>query len=149
MGNNLTAYNKGGSNWIIDEIRWLDLKIAKNLPFVARSYMPLPQWIASKRAILNVQNFEDNKCFLYCILAALHPADANENRVGRYAQYIDELNMADISRFERQNPGISVNVIGFDLDKKRNKDFFIPIRVTKVRGARTHVNLLLIGDEER
>lgn len=59
MMDNLTAYNKGGSNWIIDEIRWLDLKIAKNVPFPARSYMPLPRYIALKKTVLNVQNFED------------------------------------------------------------------------------------------
>ena len=48
-----------------------------------RSYVPLPDVLASKKAIINVQN-KKNKCFLWAILSALHPADGHSNRVTKY-----------------------------------------------------------------
>ena len=42
------------------------------------SYIPLPDWIMRKKAIINIQN-EDKKCFIWCILRYLHPIKKNNN----------------------------------------------------------------------
>ena len=35
-------------------------------------YLPLPAWISSKKAIINPQNEEDEECFKWAVLTALH-----------------------------------------------------------------------------
>ena len=66
----------------------------------------------------NIQNHNE-KCFLWCILASLHPVQRRNHldRVSKYQEYERELNMSgiqypvdvkDIGKFEHQN-NISVN----------------------------------------
>ena len=80
---------------------------------------------------------------MWSILAALHPASPNPERLRHYQQYKDELNFSGIdfpvaidkiTKFERQN-NISVNVFGFE-------DVLFPLHITNERFS-THVNLLL------
>ena len=52
--------------------------------------------IREKSAFLMYLN-KDDKCFLWCILAALHPAKQNVCRVSNYTQYEHELNMNGIT----------------------------------------------------
>ena len=72
----------------------------------------------------------DLECFKWSILAALHPASKDAQRVTNYQEYKDELNFEGInfpvsidkiSKFEKQNPGISITVIGITNDKKYKK----------------------------
>ena len=118
----LAIYQKEGSGWILDEILHLDLNMAKYTPLKGSSYIPLPKKLKTKKAIINVKN-TDNKCFMWSILAALHPVEHTRNpeRIHHYQHYQDELNFGGIEfpvtidkigRFERQN-NISVNVFGF------------------------------------
>ena len=92
-------------------------------PLRASSYLPLPKHIKDKKATLNIKNL-DNRCFLWCILAALHNVDKNGERPSKYHKYINNLNMTgikypvrieDITRFETLN-NISVNVFGINED---------------------------------
>ncbi|KAG8179378.1 hypothetical protein JTE90_012074 [Oedothorax gibbosus] len=61
-----------GSGWIIDEILHLEVNTAVYIPLGAASYIPLPKELLQTRSILNIQN-SDNKCFLWSVLADLHP----------------------------------------------------------------------------
>ena len=36
------------------------------------SYLPLPDWISSKNVVMNPKNEEDEECFRWAIIAALH-----------------------------------------------------------------------------
>lgn len=72
-----------GSQWILNRILRMELRINQYTPTHVRSYVPLPDVLASKKAIINVQN-KKNKCFLWAILSALHPADGHSNRVTKY-----------------------------------------------------------------
>ena len=87
----------------------------------ASSYLPLPKELKVKQGCLNIQN-NDEKCFLWSILASLHPVKCRNNldRVSKYQEYEHDLNMSgiqypvhikDIGKFEHQN-NISVNVYG-------------------------------------
>ncbi|XP_028414926.1 uncharacterized protein LOC114538015 [Dendronephthya gigantea] len=138
----LVMFQKEGSGWILDEIFHLDLSIAQYSPVKGSSYIPLPSKLKTKKAIINVKN-SDNKCFMWSILAALHPVKQNAERLHHYQQFQDELDLAGIAfpvtvdkieKFERQN-NISVNVLGFE-------DVLFPIYITKEHFD-THVNLLL------
>ena len=80
------------------------------------SYCDLPSWINNKKCCINVKN-DDNKCFLWAILSAIHPQEKDGQRVSKYKQYENEINMTNIEypvccknyeKFERQNKPINV-----------------------------------------
>ncbi|XP_028417042.1 uncharacterized protein LOC114541307 [Dendronephthya gigantea] len=138
----LVLFQKEGSGWVLDEILHLDLSIAQYTPVKGSSYIPLPSKINAKKAVINIKN-SDNKCFMWSVLAALHPVKQSAERLHHYQQFQDELDLAGIEfpvtvdkigKFERQNH-ISVNVFGFE-------DVLFPIYITKEHFD-THVNLLL------
>ena len=73
----------------------LDLGVAVYAPLQGSSYVKLPKGLEDKKAILNVQN-EDEKCFLWSVLAALHPVRRKDNphHVGHYKRFEQELNVS-------------------------------------------------------
>ena len=90
----------------------------------------------------------DEECFLWSILASLHPLQYRNNldRDSRYQEYEHELKMAgiqysvdikDIGKFEHQNK-ISVNVYGYE-----DKNIF-QLRIITVTTVRYHVNLSFV-----
>ena len=79
-----------GSQWILNRILKIELRINKYNPLRVASYISLPEVLTNKKAIINVQN-EDNKCFMWSILSALHPADKHSDRVSKYKQWENEL----------------------------------------------------------
>ena len=138
----LVLFQKEGSGWVLDEILHLDLSIAEYTPVKGSSYIPLPSKLKTKKAIINIKN-SDNKCFMWSVLAALHPPSQHVDRLRQYQQFQDELDFTGIEfpvtidkfgKFERQN-NISINVFGFE-------DVLFPLYITKEHFD-THVNLLL------
>ncbi|KFM72581.1 hypothetical protein X975_03589, partial [Stegodyphus mimosarum] len=85
-----------GSGWILDKVKRLELKVASYVPLSGSSFLHLPQRLESTKSILNIVN-EDNKCFLWCILAALHPQKEHASRVAKYLPYEHELNCSTLS----------------------------------------------------
>ena len=67
-------FEREGSGWIIDHIVQMDINVAEYQPLLGSSYISLPKQLRAKKAIVNVQN-KDTKCFLWSVLAALHPVD--------------------------------------------------------------------------
>lgn len=55
-----------GSGFSLTEIIELNIQVSQFDPIVGSSYIPLPQELQAKRAIINVKN-NDNKCFMYAI----------------------------------------------------------------------------------
>ena len=60
----------------IDHCIKLYLNIAKYEPLKGSSYIPLPETLANKKAIINVKN-DDNKCLEWALKFALYPAKSN------------------------------------------------------------------------
>ena len=82
------------------------------------------KFIASKKAIVNIQNFDDNNCFQYSVLAGMNVIKSglrdHKHRPSSYKPYMHLLNMngiqtpvplSAIDKFENQNPEISVNIL--------------------------------------
>ena len=82
----MEVFEMRGSQWVLNQILNLELRINKYNQLRGRSYMPLPPTLANKKAIINVKN-KDNKCFLWAVLSALHPAGKNAQRVTKYKQW--------------------------------------------------------------
>ena len=98
-------------------------------PLGGSSYIELPKDVYDTKAIVNVKN-QDQECFKWSVLAALHPAEHHAERIAHYQPFKDQLNFEgidfpvtidQISKFEKQNPGISVTVIGIEEEYKKIK----------------------------
>ena len=140
-------FARNGSGWVSDGVATLEVNIVKYQPLVGSTFVPTPSKLKRTRSIINVQN-NDEKCFLWSVLAALDPIARNPYRVSHYTPYEHELNMTDIpypvpvnkiARFENLNVNVSVNVFGYE-------DEVYPLRITEHRGRADHVNLLLLSD---
>ena len=58
----------------------LEIHIVEYNPTKGSTYIPLPDWITNKKAIVNIKN-KDEKCFIWCILRYLYPRDRDEERL--------------------------------------------------------------------
>ena len=64
------AYEKKGSGWVFHAVTKLDITLAKLRPLRGGSYLPLPDCIKKKEAIINMKNFKDDECFKWAITRA-------------------------------------------------------------------------------
>ena len=73
----------------MDQIESVDLHIARYKPIGGSSWVETPVCLRGKKAVLNIQN-DDMLCFLYCILAFLHPVSYKDHpyRPNKYKKYL-------------------------------------------------------------
>ena len=60
------------SRFVFDRVLFLDVSFHNLNLTRGSSHLPLPDWIASKKALINPQNEEDEECFKWAVIAALH-----------------------------------------------------------------------------
>ena len=171
----IEAYSSESSGWSVNKIEQLSFRCTKYLDFSrlnGHSYIPTPAELRSKKAIINVKNKHDNKCFLYAILALLKRNDVNAHcdRVANYEKYLSLLKfkeedmpmrLSNIAKFERANPTLSINVIKYtrpansSIDEETNDDddddvvsneAFDIVYKTGNKSAEHKINLLLLEE---
>src|SRR5271155_3115189 len=76
----MANFQMGGSNWIFKAVVRLDVNTAIYKPLRGNSYIPLPPVLANKKAIINMQN-QDDECFKWCVARVLNPVVKNEDRI--------------------------------------------------------------------
>ena len=86
-----------GSGWSVEEMVKQDLHVAPYELLRAASYIPTDTWLAAKKAIISVKN-DDGKCFVWSVLAGLHPQKLHANRVSKYVQWISDIQHRTYSR---------------------------------------------------
>ncbi|XP_051165642.1 uncharacterized protein LOC127284297 [Leptopilina boulardi] len=143
-------FHAKGSNWNLQSIIRLEMNVNKYNPLRASSYIDLPPQIKRKKACINVKN-EDNKCFKWAVLSALHSNVVRSDRVSSYEEFNDDLNfegidfpvsLKNVPKFEKLND-ISINVYGLS---KFYGDFSVhPLHLTAEKRDK-HVNLLYVAD---
>ena len=74
----LAKFQRQGSNWRFHSVLSLVLHTVKYVPLVGSSYIPLPKFLAAKKAIINLKN-EDVECFKWAITRALNPVEKTLN----------------------------------------------------------------------
>lgn len=94
--NAFIEYQQDGSNWVLDKVLGVTVHIVQYNPIKGSSYLSPPAKLASKKAIVNVQN-TDQKCFMWSVLAALYPVTNHPERVVNYVQHIEKLDFSGIS----------------------------------------------------
>ena len=150
----LSDFEGQGSGWRLSCIDRVAIHCSKHSPITGSSYIPTPKSIEGRHAILNVQNKYDDLCFLYSILAHIHPIHWSQQSKSsvHYTPFLHELDysgltfplkLRQIRKFEEQNPNISVNVLYQDEETYT----IMPLRVTKHRNRQHHVNLFLLYDD--
>lgn len=139
VAESMTNFAQAGSGWTLEQNQSLILEMVDYRPIGGTSYIELPKNIYDTKSIVNVKN-EDQACFMWSVLAALHPADFHAERVIHYQPFEDQLNFTgiqfpvtidQIDKFERLNPDISVTVLGIDIPDNEVKDpsKLFPLRV--------------------
>ena len=63
-----------GSGWYLSKLIQIEVHTATLSPLAASSYIELPKKVKRTKAVLNIKN-EDNMCFIWSVLAHLHPMD--------------------------------------------------------------------------
>ena len=150
MMDKIEAAELKGSGWHFCKINALLMYQSKYRQLKGGSYLELPKWIKDKKAIVNIKNY-DEKCLMWCLLAALHPAEQHPERVSHYTKYENEFNfhginfpikLSDIPKLEKMN-NLAINV--FSNTKKE----IIPIYNSKQRDISDDriIDLFLIKNE--
>ena len=146
----IAKYNKGGSNFIFKQILSLEIHTVQYEPLGGSSYIELPESLANKNAIINLKN-TDNKCFMWAVTRALHPAKDNSERIdSKLIKSTENFNwdgitfpvdLKQIDRFEKQNDNLSINIFGY-------VNSVYPLRISKFDREK-QVDLLLVSDEDK
>ena len=152
IANLINGSSGGGSGWIFYKIIKLELHTVSYRPLRGNTWIPLPKELADKKAIINMKN-QDNKCFMWNVLRALNPTNNHSERIDKeLMEKEDTLNMKgieypvslkDIDRFEKQNPEISITVLGFN-----ENDKVYPLRSSDHIYIRKHNIILLLIERD-
>ncbi|GET60652.1 hypothetical protein RIR_jg2311.t3 [Rhizophagus irregularis DAOM 181602=DAOM 197198] len=148
-------YVNYGSGWEFYRVEKIFIEISQFQPPTGAGHIPLPKDLATKKGVVNPAN-DDDKCFQWAILAALHPVEKNAERISKYKEYVNELNFEGIEfpvqadevilrRFERQNPTIALCICEWRDHR------LCPIYVTDRDDAegRKIIDLVLISNGEK
>ena len=148
----ISMFQKGDSGWYFKEVTRLEIHIVDYKPIKGSSYIPLPDIIMRKKAIINMEN-KDNKCFLWSVLRYLHPIEKHETRLTDIRKYENDLNfkgidfpvkLKDITKFENQNPDLpGINVFSVNDNNK-----IYPLRLNQKDTQKT-IDLFLFSKDEK
>ena len=145
--------NAEGSGWQFMSVDNLVLHTIRWDPINAGSYIDLPPFLKNKKALINMQN-EDEECFKWSVLRAIYPTDSHPERIDKNLKSKqDTLNMKgirypvdfrDIDRFESQNPNISISVVGYNKDER-----VYPLKISNYTGCEHDIVLLLLKEVKK
>jgi hypothetical protein len=128
-----SEYQRRGSGWRLRRVTRLEIHIGEFRPLRGMKHEPLHKSIASKKAIINMKN-DDDECFKGAVTRALNPTDIHPERITKELKgQSEELDwegtefptpVDGIKRFEKNN-NININV--FSADEKLK---VYPLRVS-------------------
>ena len=116
------------------------------------SYIPLPNFIMRKKAIINMEN-KDDKCFLWSILPYLHPKEKHSTRINDLIKYENDLNfkeinfpvkVKDIQKFENNNP----DLLGINVFSVNDNNKIYPLRINQ-KDCQKSIDLFLYSEDEK
>lgn len=147
------------SGWALLNLLYLEININKFNPLKSSSFIELPVEISRRNAVVNIRN-NDDYCFAWSVVAALHIPTGPNFDISSYPHYSTVLNITGIDfpmslkgikKFENQN-NISINVFGlekyFDKISNNQKYEVIGPLYYSCDKKEKHINLLLINDDD-
>ena len=120
------------SGFSLDKIMNLYINFQRLALTQGDSFIELPEWLKSKKAVMKPQN-KDEGYFKWAVIAALHHEEIKKDheRVSRLWPYENQHNweglefpvsIKKIDKFEKNNPGVAVNVL-FIIKKSQQKKY--------------------------
>nr|CAD7203480.1 unnamed protein product [Timema douglasi] len=155
----IEAFVSRDSRWIYDGTLEMRINISKNSALSIGARVQIPEIIAKRRALINVQS-EEGLCFPVSVLTCLFEPTGKQQRLSLYPNFRDVLKldaiplqfeMRYIGHFERLND-ISINVYNakhvgsdtyIDTDDNSKTLVIVPVHVSAKERA-THVHLFMI-----
>lgn len=142
-------YEGKGSGWTLYSVDGIMIRFSRYRPLRGSTFVPLPDSINKKHAVINPQNNLDNNCFQWAILAR-YVKGRNKFRIdNRYLNIQNKFNfecidfpspIRQITKFEKKNPGVSVNIYG-----PNDAQEVYPLRVCE-KEQTTHFGLLFLSN---
>ncbi|XP_065640589.1 uncharacterized protein LOC136073148 [Hydra vulgaris] len=146
----LAAFQRTKSSWRFISVEKMNIDIIEYKPLKGKSYIPLPKELASKKAIINMKN-KDNECFKWCVARFFNPKDDHPERVDKNLKEQDKklnwekiefpVSLHQITQFEKNNQDISINVFGYESSVH-------PLRISNEKNRQHQIDLLLISNDE-
>ena len=114
------------SKFVFDRVLHMDIDFHRLNLTRGSSYVPLPDWLTKKKAIINPKN-SDMECFKWAVIAAMKWEEIGNNpeRLNKLRRYEGEFDWSglefpvsfrDINKFERNNE-IGVNILAVENKK--------------------------------
>ena len=109
------------SRFVFNEFLYLDVNFHQLNLMRGSSYIPLPDWLARKKVIVNPHN-DDEECFKWSVITAENAGMKDPQRVSNLRKFTDNydwsglefpVSIKDIGKFETRN-NISVNVLAVE-----------------------------------
>ena len=141
------------SGWSLSEIINLMVNFNKYLPINSgiSTFIDLPKYIKDKKVVVNIQN-NVFYCFLWSVIAALHPAKNHICETPSYPHFNSELKhdgiqfpitLEDIPKFEKMNE-LCISVYGIEDDKKYMRGEIAPLYLSNEKSRFPTIHLLMI-----
>lgn len=146
----IESFQNKGSGYIFEKIEHVCVSVTKYNPISGGSFLLLPDGLAQKHCLLNIQNRDDNFCVLWCLLAALYPVKDHPCMIYSYREHFHKLKCvgvsfptpcSDIVKLEKQN-SLRINIYGYDTETYQ----VFPRYISPLAYDKT-VNLLLLAGE--
>ena len=114
------------SKFVYDGVIGMNIDFHRLILTRGSSYLPLPEWLAKKGAIINPKN-SVMECFKWAVIVAMKWKDIGNHpeRISKLRKYEDDFNwdgmkfpasFRDIKRFESRNE-ITINILAFEYKK--------------------------------
>ena len=134
-----------GSGRVFSNFQSLQFTLRQLGPLRDSAFTPLPRWIQSRRAVVNVAGTGDD-CFKWATLAGMHHVDVNADLRGKYVEHMGKYDFSSLSfPVPLQAVGsfalryMSINAYGVDDDN----EVIYPFRVSSTLVPDRHVDILL------
>ena len=136
------------SRFVFNEFLYLKVNFHQLKLTRGSSYLPLPDWLARKKAVVNPHN-DDEECFKWSVIAAEIVGMKDPQRASNLRKFTDNYDWSglefpdsikDIAKFETRN-NISVNVLAAE-----GRDIYIQ---RKGRRMGLEINLLMVSEDGR
>ena len=85
--NRISEWISEGSGWVIKSVGKHEIDISKYKPLRGSSYLPLPEKLKNKKALINIKNENNNESFRWCHLVNLFPDENHPQRISKYKKY--------------------------------------------------------------
>ena len=109
------------SRFVFDEVLYLDVNFHQLNLMRGSSYLPLPDWLVRKGAIVNPHN-NDEECFKWSVITVENVGMKNPQRVSNLRKFTDNydwsglefpVSIKDIRKLETRN-NVSVNILAVE-----------------------------------